>query len=258
MTNIYTLARDEYLFLHAAFRSPFAWSIQVEFESEAAEQAALDAAAASLQEKGYISWQGDQMYVVPALWQLIKGCTAPQQVLISTYVTRQNIQDTRFVYWSDNGNLIEDRVLPSQSRRLRALKGINELIARVKTQIHINGQTQPAGKAQVISSAVLESVRQAVTQGKEAVVSELAQADIDEPSVNALAKAYTEPIANTMLTRIIVDQEGASTNLVLIESQDGLWGLYDLDDAQIQLVPLNVDMLDQVLGGFCGLETESE
>lgn len=258
MSNVYTLDQNEYLFLHTAFRSSFAWGVQAEFEDEAAGKAAMEAAFASLQDKEYVTWQDEQMYIVPELWSIMNICTAPQQILMSTFANSEDVQDIRFVYWGEDNTIIEDRILPSSSRRLRVLDGAAELAERIKTQIHLDGQVKAVGEAQVLPSEVLEGAQQAAAQGAADVTARLVEAGMDEVSAASLTRAYTSPMSNTVLTRIMPGENGASTSMILIESTAGIWEMHYLDESRLQLVPVDAEIAGQMIAGFCGVEGESE
>ena len=260
MSAVYTIEQNEYIFLHAVLDSPFVWGVRTDFEDAAAEQAAMDAAYESLQGKGYVKREADHLYIPPDLWALLNVCVAPQQVLMFSYANAQGAQDLRFIYLSED-KLVEDCVLPSAARQLQFVGDALDLAAILRSQAQLDEQVQASGEAQTLSTAILESLSQiAAEHGKAAVVDALTQAGMDVTSANSLAQAYVEPLANTVLTRIIPDEgDGVTTSMSFIESAEGLWELHGLDEGQMQLIPVDALTAWQMIAGFCGAEVkESE
>ena len=255
MSAVYTIEQNEYIFLHAVLDSPFVWGVRADFEDAAAEQAAMDAAYESLQNKGYVKREADHLYITPDLWELLKVCVAPQQVLMFSYANAQGEQDLRFIYVSED-KLVDDRVLPSTARQLQPVGDVLDLAAILRSQARLDEQTQASGEAQTLSTAMLESLSQiAAEQGKAAVVEALTQSGMDGDSANSLAQAYVEPLANTVLTRIIPDEgDGVTTSMSFVESAEGLWELHSLDEGQMQLIPVDALTAWQMIAGFCGAE----
>jgi hypothetical protein len=253
MGENYILNQNEYLFLHTVFQSEFAWGVQSGFADKDAERKAMETALTTLQEKEYLSLEADQIYLDPELWSLMNVCTDPQQVLLFTYVNRHDDQDLRFVYWGDD-MLVEDRVLSTNSRQLQRVGTALDLAQRLKAQLKLAQQPQASGAAQTLPSAALEEVQQSAPQGKDVVLDKLVQAGIEETSANSLAQAYTTPIANSVLTRILPGEEGRVANMILIESAEGLWEMHTLDADQIHIAPVDAKAAWQMITAFCGAE----
>ena len=255
MFETYHLSQDEYLFLHVAFRSTFAWGVQYEFTDESARDAAMKAASLTLQQKKYLSFQDDHMYVRPELLSLMEVCAKPKQVLLFVHTNYYDDQDLRFVYWGDD-MLVEDRVLSSDTRQLQRISTPLALAQRLKTQLELAQQPQANGTAQTLPSAVLEQIRLTASQGKDAVLNKLVQAGMDETSAASLAQAYIAPVSNAVLTRLVPDvgEDGVwmATNMVLIESAEGMWEIHMLDATQVAVTPVDAEAAWRMLAGFCG------
>ncbi|MBN1872642.1 MAG: hypothetical protein JXA33_00290 [Anaerolineae bacterium] len=250
---MYTLTQNEYLFLHAAFRSAFAWGVQTEFADDAAERVAMETAFSTLQEKGYVSLASDQMYLPPELWSLMKVCTAPQQVLLWSYADGHDTQDLRFVYWG-GGILVEDRVLPAHARQLQQIETVADLVESLKAYLKLAQQPQTGGVAQTLPVTVLAEVKQIAAQGPAVVQDKLVQAGVDATSAASLAQVYAAPVATVVLARVIPGEEGMATSMVLIESAAGLWELHALDATQMAVAPVDAETAGQMIAGFCGVE----
>lgn len=250
---MYTLNQNEYLFLHTVFQSEFAWGVQAGFADKDAERTAMETALTTLQEKEYLSLEDDQIYLAPELWALMNVCTAPQQVLLFTYTNRHDDQDLRFVYWGDD-MLVEDRVLSTNSRQLQRVGTALDLAQRLKAQLKLGQQPQADGTAQTLPSTALEEAQQSASQGEDVVLDKLVQAGMDATSATSLARAYTTPIANAILTRILPGEEGRTTDMVLIESAEGLWEMHAVDATQMHIAPVDAKTAWQMITAFCGAE----
>jgi len=251
--TVYTLESDEFLFLHAIFQSPFAWGVQADFENEAAEHAAMEAAFEQLQNKGYVALKEDQLYVQPDLWELLDICTAPDHVLTFTYANAQDEEDLRFLYRREQ-TLVQDRVLPSQAQELQRVETLLDLARELKEQMQLAEQPQTQGEAQSIATATLESAQQSAAQGKAIVADKLLQAGVDATTATSLADVYVAPIANAVLTWIVPGDEGIATSMIFMESAEGLWEMHALDESQMQVTPVDAETAWQMLAAFCGAE----
>jgi len=251
MPKTYNLNQNEYLFLHEAFQSAFVWGVWPEFADEAAERAAMETASMTLQAKKYLSLEAEQVYLSPELWALMQVCADPQQILLFTYVNRHDDQDLRFVYWGDD-MLVEDRVLSTNARQLQRVSTALDLALELKAQLNLARQPQANGTAQTLPSAVLEDVQQAASQGKDVVLDKLVQAGMDATEAASLAQAYTAPIANAVLTRVLPGEEEMAVSMVLIESAEGLWEMHTLDMTLMQVAPVDAETAWQMVAGFCG------
>jgi hypothetical protein len=249
MDTAYTLDRDQYLFLLNLYEPTMALGIEYPFSSLEDEKAAMEQALRTLQDKGWITLQEDNIAVAPELGKLVSLCATGQEFLIAAYVDGKQEQDTRFFHVAEE-MIVEDKVLPSSGRQLTAIPDWEQAVKQLSEQFRLESQPAAPGQACALAASTLETVRESVGQGEKNLFSLLKQAGTDDATAGSLARLFAAPVSNSTLIRVISSENAASASFVLLESADGLWEMHFLENDQVHLTPVTAETATQMIASF--------
>lgn len=250
MDAVYVLSQHEYLFLLSLLDPQIVLGIAPPYSGPEEEQAAIEQAFRSLQEKGYITRKQDEISLDPQVESPISTCAFPRYSLIAAYTNAKKEQDIRFIHFSQQA-IVEDRVLSSNDRQLTGVATPEQVIARLVQQFHLSDQPAAPGQPCTFPTSTLETARQSVARGEEGVVSQLQQAGMSNVTADSLARSLVSPISNSALAKVSTTEDTLpGLGFGLLESADGLWEIHFVEQDQLNLTPVDATTAIQMLASY--------
>ena len=249
MNTVYTFDQHEYLLLLGLLNSQMVLGIEYPYSSPEEEQAAMERAVHSLQEKGHVVRKHGRVEIAPEIVSFVSVCASPQYVLTAVYGNANKEQDVRFIHFSEQG-IVEDRVLPSGIRQLTAIPASEQVVERVSQQFHLQDQPAAPGEPCTLAPSALETIRESVEKGKEEIALQIQQAGANASLADSLAGAFVAPVSNSTLTKVRIEQETRAESFALLESAEGLLEMHFSGEEQVHLTPVNAEIAIQMIASY--------
>ncbi len=193
----------------------------------------------------------NQIELDDVLATMMRTCVHPQHTVISQFQDSKGANKQRYIHFGTN-LIVEHVEFKRGQHRLTALKDREVLLAHLDEVLRLSSTASSHGGKFRLQEQALFEARSLCSQGHaRKALTNLKKAKLSEEKAGLLAKALTNPVANSAFVTLSNQAKPQIQNVkgfALLESKNEFWILlpYDKDgDKMVEFIPANSKLVKQ-------------
>jgi len=185
------------------------------------------------------------------LASMIRTCAHPQHTLISQFQNSTGANRQRYIHFGNN-LIVEHVEFKRGHHRLTALKDRDALLERLDEVLRLSSTASSRGGKFHLPEQALFDARTLCSQGHaRKALSDLKKAKLADEKASLLAKALTDPVANSAFAMLCNQSQPQIQNVkgfALLEGKENFWILMPFDkngDKMVEFIPASTKLVKQ-------------